>query len=88
MPLFLVKRTFAEQVDLSDDQIRALEITNDEFGVRWIESFLSADRLQSYCLFEAPSADRLRAASASGGMPIDAIIEVNAALGALAEAGR
>ncbi len=87
MPLFLVTRNFAEQVNLSDEQIRALEITNDEFGIRWIESFLSADRLQSYCLFEAPSADRLRAASASSGLPIDAILEVNALLGAVAGAG-
>lgn len=86
MPLFLVKRSFAEQIDLSDEQIRALEITGQEFGVRWIESFLSADRLQSYCLFEAPSADRIRAASARGGMPIDAILEVDTMFGALAGA--
>jgi hypothetical protein len=88
MPLYLVKRTFAEQIDLSDEQIRVIEMTNEDLGIRWIESFLSADRLQSYCLFEAPSADRIRAASERGGMPIDAILEVGTMFGALAEAGR
>jgi Nickel responsive protein SCO4226-like len=83
MPLFLVHRSFAEQLDLSRDEIRALEGANLEAGIRWIESFLSADRLQAYCLYEAPSADVIRAASTAAAMPVDSIIEVSGMLGAV-----
>ena len=83
MPLFLVQRSFAEQLDLSHDEIRVIEGVNLDAGVRWIDSFLSADRLQAYCLFEAPSADVIRAASAASGMPVDSIVEVSSTRGAV-----
>ncbi len=86
MPLFLVHRSFAEQLDLSREEITALEGAGLEAGIRWIESFLSADRLQAYCLFEAPSADVIRAASAQSGMPVEAILEVSGMLGNLGAA--
>ena len=83
MPLFLVQRSFAEQLDLSNDEIKVLEGVNLDAGVRWVDSFLSADRLQAYCLYEAPSADVIRAASAATGMPVDAIVEVSSTRGAM-----
>ena len=84
MPFFLVQRSFAEQLDLSRDEITVLEGANLDAGIRWIEAFLTADRMQSYCLFEAPSADVIRAASAAAGMPIDSIVEVSSLLGRVA----
>ncbi len=83
MPLFLVHRSFAEQLDLSQGEIKVLQDANLEAGIRWIESFLTADRLQSYCLFEAPSADVIRAASRAAGMPVDSIVEVSGMLDAV-----
>ena len=83
MPLFLVQRSFAEQLDLSEGDIRVMEGVNLDAGIRWIDSFLSADRLQAYCLFEAPSADVIRAASAATGMPVDSILEVSSTRGAV-----
>ena len=35
----------------------------DDEGVRWIVSFLSADRRRSYCLYEAPSVEAILAAA-------------------------
>ena len=54
MPLYLIERSFAEQLELTDDVVRLIEDVNADEGVRWLFSFLSADRRRSYCLYEAP----------------------------------
>jgi len=76
MPLYIIERTFAEQLDLTDDDVRLIEGINAEEGVRWLFSFLSADRLCTYCLYEAPSADAILAAARRANIPADAIVEV------------
>ena len=76
MPLFVIERTFAEQLQLSDDDIRLIEEVNADEGVRWLFSFLSADRRRSYCLYEAPSADAIVAAAEKVDIPADAVVEV------------
>ena len=55
MPLFIIEREFADQLDLTDDGVREIEEINDDVGVRWIYSFLSADKKKTYCLYEAPT---------------------------------
>jgi hypothetical protein len=52
----------------------------DQEGVRWLYSFLSADKRKTYCLYEAPLADAIRRAAARVGIPADAIVEVSARL--------
>jgi hypothetical protein len=44
--------------------------------VRWLFSFLSADRRRTYGLYEAPSPDAIMAAARRANLPADAIIEV------------
>jgi hypothetical protein len=44
--------------------------------VRWLCSFLSADKRKTYCLYEAPPADAIRRAAARAGLPADAVIEL------------
>jgi hypothetical protein len=77
MPLFVIERTFAEQLELSDDDVRLIEETNADEGNRWLFSFLSADRRRTYCLYEAPSAAAIRAAADRLNIPADAIVEVH-----------
>ena len=77
MPLYVIERRYADQLELSSDGIKALEEINADEGVRWLFSFLSADRRQSYCLYEAPSPDELIAAARRAGIPADVIVEVN-----------
>ena len=55
--MFVIERRFAEQLQLSDDDVKLIEEVNADEGVRWLFSFLSADRRRTYCLYEAPSAD-------------------------------
>jgi hypothetical protein len=77
MPLYVIERKYADQLELSSEGVEALEAINADEGVRWLFSFLSADRLQSYCLYEAPSPDELIAAARRAGIPADVIVEVN-----------
>jgi hypothetical protein len=76
MPLYLIERTFAEQLEISSDDVRLIEDVNADEGVSWLFSFLSADRRRSYCLYEAPSPDAIIAAAHRANVPADSVIEV------------
>lgn len=84
MPFYVIERTFAEQLELSEDDVRLIEEANGSEGVHWVFSFLSADRRRTYCLYEAPSADAILAAARRVNIPADAIVEVGAAVPELA----
>jgi Protein of unknown function (DUF4242) len=77
MPTYVIERAFAEQLDLSSDDVKLIEEVNADEGVRWLFSFLSADRRRSYCLYEAPSPDMIVAAAKRVGIPADAVVEVD-----------
>jgi hypothetical protein len=76
MPLFVIERRFADQLMLSDDDVELIEEVNADEGVRWLFSFLSADRRRTYCLYEAPSADAIVAAAKRADIPADEVVEV------------
>jgi hypothetical protein len=79
MPVYVIERTFAEQLDLNSDDVRLIEEVNAEEGVKWLFSFLSADRRRTYCLYEAPSPDAIIAAARRANTPVDEITEVSPA---------
>lgn len=77
MPLFLIERQFAEQVEVEVEGVREIEKVNDEVGVNWLFSFLTADKKKTYCLYEAPSAEAIREAARRLDLPADTIVEVD-----------
>ncbi len=77
MPLFLIERNFAEQLELDVDGVTAITKINGEEGVNWLFSFLSADKRKSYCLYEAMNPEAIRAAARRASVPADVIIEVS-----------
>lgn len=79
MPLYVIERSFAEQLDLTSDDVELIEAANGDEGVRWLFSFLSADRRRTYCLYEAPSPDAILAAARRADVPADVIVEVSPA---------
>ena len=77
MGLYVIERNFLEGLDpdaLDEDEIK---LVNDDVGVRWILSFLSADKRRTYCLYEAPNPEAIREAAARLGIPADAVIAVD-----------
>ena len=78
MALYVIERNFAEQLDLSDDDVNLIEEVNGDEGVRWLFSFLSADKRRTYCLYEAPSPEAIHVAARKANMPASEIVEVSA----------
>jgi Nickel responsive protein SCO4226-like len=85
MPLFVIERSFAEELELTNDDVKLIEEINADEGVRWVFSFLSADRHRTYCLYEAPSAEAILTAARRANVPADSVIEVGAAVPEFAE---
>lgn len=77
MPLYMIERAFAEQLDMTADDVRLIEEINAEEGVSWLFSFLSADRRRTYCLYESPSPDAILEAARRANVPADNIVEVD-----------
>jgi hypothetical protein len=72
----MVERRFASELEASAEQADQINLINDEEGVRWLYSFLSADKRKTYCLYEAPFADSIRRAAQRAGLPADVVVEV------------
>jgi hypothetical protein len=79
MPLYMIERSFADQLDLTSDDVALIDDINAGEGVRWLFSFLSADRRRTYCLYEAPSPEAIMSAARRNEIPADEIIEVGPA---------
>lgn len=77
MPLYMIERTFAEQLNLSSEDVRQELQINAQIGVSWLTSFLSADRKKTYCLYEATDPALLIEHARVLGLPADAIMEVS-----------
>ena len=78
MALFVIERKFAEALSEEADEsgAAAIQAVNDELGLEWVSTFLTADRTRTYCLYEAPYADLLREHARRLGFPADLITEV------------
>jgi hypothetical protein len=77
VPIFMIERRFADEVEAGIEAVEGVNRINDEEGVRWLYSFLSADKRKTYCLYEAPSGDAIRRAAQRAGLPADVVVEVS-----------
>jgi hypothetical protein len=76
MPVFLIERRFADELDVDADTAEGVNRINAEEDVRWLYSFLSADKRKTYCLYEAPSVEAIQRAAKRAGLPADVIVEM------------
>jgi hypothetical protein len=77
MPIYLIERNYAERLEDARKEADGINQINMEEGVQWLISFLSADKLKTYCLYEAPNEEAILAAARRAGLPADVIIEVS-----------
>ena len=77
MPIFMIERRYAEVFTPDADGAREINFINGDENVRWLFSFLAADKRKTYCLYEAESAEAIRSAARRAGLPADVIIEVS-----------
>jgi hypothetical protein len=76
MPLYLIERNFAEQLNVNQDAATAVTQVNADAGIQWLFSFLSADKKKTYCLYEAPNPEAIREAAKKLNLPADVIVEL------------
>jgi hypothetical protein len=76
MPLYLIERNFAEQINATRDVATAITQVNADAGIQWLFSFLSADKRKTYCLYEAPNPEAIREAAPKLNLPADVIVEL------------
>ena len=76
MALFMIERNFAESLNASAADLKAITDVNTLVGVKWLYSFLSADKRKTYCLYEAESGEAIREAARRAGLPADIIVEL------------
>jgi Protein of unknown function (DUF4242) len=77
VPIFMVERNFAVALEPTLVPADGINRINAEEGVRWLYSFLSADKRKTYCLYEAPTPEAIRTAAVRAGLPADVVIEVS-----------
>jgi hypothetical protein len=80
VPQFLIERNFAERLEVTKEIASNVKRVNDELSVRWVFSFLSADKKKTYCLYEAPNAEAIRDAARRLNIPADKIVEISGQL--------
>jgi len=77
MPLYVIERNFAEQLEVTRDDVAQVDLVNADVGVNWMFSFLSMDKKKTYYLYEAPNAEAIREAARRANIPADVIVEVS-----------
>jgi Protein of unknown function (DUF4242) len=75
---YLVERTFPhgalDGLDAATKQ--KVNANNSSVGVRWIESYATADKTKTYCIYEGPNEAAVRKAATLNALPVDSIVEV------------
>ena len=66
MARFMIERNFAEQLEINKTAADEVKRINDDMNIKWLFSFLSADKKKTYCLYEAPNAEAIRAIARGG----------------------
>ncbi len=81
MPRYMVERTFPQglAIPINEDGVRGVQAVvaaNGSEGVTWVHSYVSTDKAKTYCIYDGPSPDAIRAVATKNGLPVDSIAEV------------
>ncbi|MGH8397517.1 MAG: DUF4242 domain-containing protein [Gammaproteobacteria bacterium] len=78
MHRYLIKRTFPagalDGLDLATKN--KVNATNAKYHVKWVESYATADKNMTFCIYEGPSEQAIRDAAKANGLPVDEIFQV------------
>ena len=75
---YLVERTFPPGAldGLDAATKKKVNANNATVGVRWVQSYASADKTKTFCVYEGPSEAAIRKAATLNALPVDSIVEV------------
>jgi uncharacterized protein DUF4242 len=81
MPRYLIERTFPNGLALSADAQGAeasLSVVDNNLDdrVTWLHSYVTPDKIRTFCIYDAPNPEAVRHAATRNGLPVDRITEV------------
>ncbi|WP_066823562.1 DUF4242 domain-containing protein [Sphingomonas mali] len=81
MPRYMVERSFPTGLHIpcnTDGAAACLNVVDENAtgSVNWVQSFVSADKQKTFCLYDAPNPDAIRSAGERNGLPVGPITEV------------
>ncbi len=81
MPRYLVQRSFAEGLHIPTNAEGArtcasVIATNAGEGVTWLHSYVSEDLRATFCVYDGPDPEAIRAVATRNGLPVDSVTQV------------
>jgi hypothetical protein len=82
MPRYLVERSFPDglRIPVDDGGAHAclgVVDRNAEQGVTWVHSYVSDDKRRTYCIYDAPTPEAIRATASANSLPVERITAVS-----------
>ncbi len=82
MPRYLIERSFPDglSIPMNDDGRKAVAgvvANNASQGVTWVHSYVTPDRKNTFCIYDAPTPEAIRKVAEKNGLPVQRISEVN-----------
>lgn len=82
MPRYVVERSFPDGLEIPHDEsgrdlVATVVTNNSQEHVTWVQSFVTADKTKTFCVYDGPSPEAIRAVAATNGLPVDAISQVS-----------
>jgi hypothetical protein len=81
MPRYVVERTFPDGlvIPINDSGVQTCSTVvgnNGKQDVTWVHSYVSTDKHSSFCIYDAPSPEAIRAVAELNELPVNNITEV------------
>ena len=81
MPRYVVERTFPEGLSIPSGEpgvqlCQSIVERNADDAVTWLQSYVSADRRTTFCVYDAPAPEAIRRTATRNELPVDRITEV------------
>ena len=81
MPRYLVQRRFVDGLHIPVDEqgAKACESVidiNAQEGVTWLHSYVSDDLGTTFCIYDGPNPEAIRAVAARNGLPVESVSRV------------
>lgn len=82
MPRYMVERAFTQRLLIpangeGEAVCSGVVERNGDLGVTWIHSYVTEDKTKTFCVYDAPNAEAIRAVAEANGLPVDQITKVS-----------
>lgn len=81
MPRYVIERRFPDGLDIPatpEGAAKTLGVVEENTAERvfWLHSYVTTDKTATFCVYDGPTPEAVRAAAERNSMPIDRITEV------------